>query len=437
MAIHLPSNLYSEGQVPLNSNAFTQFYLQEKSKQRARKDAFDSYYRDMGKGLTPAGMAPNDIPGFMNRIQGWKQYTLQNRDILNDPRNPKYAEAVTQSQYLYNDALEHAETSKSKVKDAYQARQLQKPDHPLTDASMKVYGDALAPLDEGYVPMDFSKLEYDEKPYDYIAQQKDIKAALGGVQPLGKTVTNIKPDPRTHTNTVTYDFEYNKDALNNIAQKGAAAYQQNDKIAKFVDANYADKEHYDFLNEPFEKAYGRPIENGADKYTALLLINAKQPYEQQAVSHFNQHEGEGGSGGAAGAATVNNVYKDINQRVDTDLSNGYGATRINALNTDAQNVIIDFIRKTTGGDDLNYSNTFLAKDKDGNIGIYKTHLKDGAEKLNIEPKYLIGVLPQVGTNLKVQPSVQEKRKVLNEGEQKTLPPKKDVKKSDNDPMDIR
>ncbi len=295
MAIHLPSNLYSEGQAAVNSNAFTQFYLQEKSKQRARKDAYDAYYRDLGKGLSPAGMAANDIPDFMNKIQGWKQYTIQNRDVLNDPRNPKYGEAVTEAQYLYNDALEHAETSKTKVKDLYQFKTLYRPGMPFTDATYQMLDAAGKPISNGYKPLDFSHAEYDEKPYDFIAQQKDIDAALKGVQ-LGKTVTNIKPDPRTHTNTVTYDFQYNKDALNDIAQRAAAAYQTNPKVKKWLDNQVTDKAQYDALNPTFQQAFGRDIQSGEDKYAAMLLMNAKQAHQQQAVTGFNPYLGQGGSG---------------------------------------------------------------------------------------------------------------------------------------------
>jgi hypothetical protein len=133
----------------------------------------------------------------------------------------------------------------------------------------------------------------------------------------------------------------------------------------------------------------------------------------------------------AGAGNVNDVYKTISDKIDddNDKGGGYTSTRINSLNSDAQNVIVDFVKKTTGSDEYNYSNLFLHKNDNGDIGIFKVTSHDNGNTDNIpDARSLIGYLPKVGTNLKVQPSVKEKRTVISEGNQTTQPTHTSAKK---------
>jgi hypothetical protein len=127
----------------------------------------------------------------------------------------------------------------------------------------------------------------------------------------------------------------------------------------------------------------------------------------------------------AGAGNVNDVFKSINDQADKDNAahGGYAATRINSLNTDAQNIVLEFARKTTGDPEVNYKNTFIQKDANGHIGIYRTTKDDNDDKVNKlipDADHLIGFLPQVGTNLQAkQPGVAEKRAVVSEGNHNT------------------
>ena|GEM_PF-5545957 len=117
-----------------------------------------------------------------------------------------------------------------------------------------------------------------------------------------------------------------------------------------------------------------------------------------------------------GQQAVNDVYKTIDSKIDTDIKHGYGATRVNDLNADAQNIVIDFVKKTTGSDEYNYSNIFLHKTENGDIGIYKIAEDESGNRIaKVTPETLIGYLPQVGTNLKVQPGAPEKREVIKQG----------------------
>ncbi len=131
----------------------------------------------------------------------------------------------------------------------------------------------------------------------------------------------------------------------------------------------------------------------------------------------------GGSKGSGSEVIVNDIYKGIEEQIDSDTKGGFNVTRLNALDSDAQSLIIDFARKLKGDDEIGNSNVFLHKNKDGNVVMYYT---EGGE-LKLDKEHLIGILPRKGTNLKVQPGVKEKREVVKQEA------KKQVKFSDLDP----
>lgn len=133
----------------------------------------------------------------------------------------------------------------------------------------------------------------------------------------------------------------------------------------------------------------------------------------------------GGSGD--GSANVNDIYGRIKDKVYNNADSGY-ITRFNSLDGDEQSVVLDFANKgKTEASKLDGSNVFLRKNSNGNVEVYK--ISDNGELL-AEPQYLVTTLPKVGTNLKVQPSVREKREVINNSKGETH------KSNHNDPLGI-
>jgi len=305
MAIQNPSNLYSGGSAVVNSTPFTQYYLQTKAKNLAKREAIDNYYSQLDKTLTPTGVAADDINDFMDKKSAWERDAMQNKNILNNPRDPNYGEAVTRNRFLFNDAQAHIAASQSRVKDAAEMKGYIKPDHPLTEEAFQELNKLSIAVSKGYQRPDIAKIAYEPKPYGYTEQNKDIQEALKGIT-LGKVASKVVPDTKTHTNTVTYEFQYSPEALNKIASKGADAYQRNPRIKKMVDETLDNEEHFNVLNPVFKEAYKRDIQSGEDRYTAELLLNAKEPYQQQAVTGYNPFLGQRSSGGSSNGSNGSN-----------------------------------------------------------------------------------------------------------------------------------
>jgi hypothetical protein len=137
---------------------------------------------------------------------------------------------------------------------------------------------------------------------------------------------------------------------------------------------------------------------------------------------------------------INDVYGTIDAQINKDISHGYTSTRINALPAEAQNEVLNFVKNTTGDSENNYSNLFLHKNENGEIGIYKTstsdensHIAEGKQGNVPDARHLIGYLTQTGTNLKAtQPGAAEKRGVIQKGNQTTTPHTSGKKKTAND-----
>jgi len=143
--------------------------------------------------------------------------------------------------------------------------------------------------------------------------------------------------------------------------------------------------------------------------------NQVYPKDVQNIPHApNVHVSVGG----AENSNINDVYKGIEDVVSDNNSKGFTSTRINSLNTDAQSIIIDFAKKVSGDDNLNNSNTFLHKEPNGEIAVYKTTDNQNV----ISKEALIGVLPRTGVNLKAQSDVKAKREVVNQGNHNNTTP---------------
>lgn len=373
MAIHNPGTLYSGGSAVVNATPFTNYILQAKARNQAKRDAIDGYYSQLGKTLTPTGVAADDVNDFMAKKSAWENDAIQNKDILNNPRDPNYGEAVTRNRFLYNDAQGQVAASQARVKDIHDFYSKYDPKNPLTEEGFQEFNKLSVPVAKGYKRPDITKILYEPKPYGYTEQNKDIQDNLKGIT-LGKIASKTISDPKTHTNTVTYDFQYSPEALQKIASKGADAYQRNPRIKKMVDETLDNEEHYKVLNPIFKEAYGRDIQSGEDRYTAELVLNAKEPYQQQLVTGYNPYLGQhtGGPGNGPNPQ-FNDVYGDIDEAVNA----GNGMAKVSDLNIVGAGIISDVLRKRTSDPneaaDIINDGAYIKRDADG---ILRFHSKD-------------------------------------------------------------
>lgn len=115
--------------------------------------------------------------------------------------------------------------------------------------------------------------------------------------------------------------------------------------------------------------------------------------------------------GTGTGTKINDVFGDIveaTKNADIIFPNtNVKGTRMNTLNADARKVIFDYI----GDKDLDERNTFIVNDN-GKPKVYRLNENSQPE---LNDKYLITTLPEVGTNIKVQPNAKAKVAVVQKG----------------------
>ncbi len=284
--INLPDNLYSRGAVVFNTAPYLNYIQKAKANREAKQQAVDSYYQDLGKNLTSTGMAANDVPDFTDKVNKWREFVVQNRQIISNPHNPEYAKVAVQGGRLYNDAMQHASISKDKVKQLADARQFIKPNDPLTDASVLMLHNASLPVSKGYQPIDYSLLQYQpdqEKPATVEDLTKYENLVKNGLT-MSEGQPSISIDPATKSKIVTTKSFYEPQAINTMARRAEMLYQTDPKFHTLVNNMSQDPNNYAALNAAYKSIYKKDIdiEHPEQFGTALLLGQTEktntQPY---------------------------------------------------------------------------------------------------------------------------------------------------------------
>jgi len=292
MAIHNPSTLYSGGSAVVNSTPFTMYYLNTQARERAKRDALDQYYAHVGKTLTPTGMVSDDVPDFLERKNRWQQHAIETKDILNNPRDPRYAEELTKNNALFNDAQSVVGMSQSRGKDINEFYNFIKPGHPLTAAAMAEMNKLSVPVAKGYQRPDAAKVMYEPKPYTYADHNKLLNDQTKGIT-LGQYIPkeDIQIVNGKRTKVYTTHYAYDPKSLDVILDRAENIYDNDPNTKDFVDRTMMDETDYNRYNPTFKAITGRDIEKPSDRLAAEMFLKLKQPYNVQKVQGDNPYQG--------------------------------------------------------------------------------------------------------------------------------------------------
>lgn len=438
--------LYTGGNVRLDSTPSVNFYAQLQAKKAAQQDAIDQYIRGLNTRVNPAGVRVQDLPAFAKMKDDWVKYGLQNKkEIATNPLARADFEAGAQR--LMNFANESKQTEEGKkplvellvdpskrakisdevfphiqshdeplyVQDA-QGNFVRNPNHQRIDYNMNLFKEP---------NFDFSKTFGD---WAKGMEQKEIKGNM------------IKRDPISGMVTYETEKKFDPEQLRQIATNAARSLQDNEDYMDYYKRrlnNIGEKEYNQLqdiyrntidpgqrvvnsdgtisivggeIDSPQKLAMADAILQGksmAQKGTKDILDRALA--NERAVNKiFISQGGKSDSG-----QQINDIYSVIDDYV-TNKSKGnlFFPNRkfldVTDLPLDAQTLVVQMIpglEKYTDKGELPQAQIKLKKENDGTIGVYGK--ENGA---------YLGKLPKVGTNLKVQPSVKEKREVIKQGE---------------------
>lgn len=284
MAIVNPSSLYGGNANVFNFTPIIQYHQRQEAIKRAKEDAADAYFRDLSKGLTPTGMAPNDIKDFVDKKNLAQNYAIQNRNILRNPRDPRYAATLNEVNYRFNDALEHAERSKAKVQNILPIRKMftnPQLSELLDDEIRPNLEKASLPVsDPNYTPFDESTIQLKPKPFNTAAWNKEAAEGLK----MGDLIESTTTDPNTLKQITTIKSTYSPEDLDIINKKSANKYITDRSARQFVKDIEANPEYHKKLNDVFKATYGVDIQDPSELLTAATLSSIQRERTNQKIA---------------------------------------------------------------------------------------------------------------------------------------------------------
>jgi|GEM_PF-2947618 len=277
MALINPAGLYTGGRVTLNPLPFEQIYLQQQAHKQAKDEALDKYYQDIPKSINPAGVRTQDIPGFMDKVNGAREFYQKNRDAIKNPRLDRGA-AQSQYQAMNTDALTYVNTSKQEeAKKLPFVKVLSNPDsrQRVMDSDLQKLAAHDLPLnDPNRKSFDFSTIDFNPKELSPQENEAHQKALAGSFQPSEEVISSV-PNPKDLTITNTYQKKWSPDQLKAMVAKDISTVM-GDRRFEYNAQNLWDRiknnpEQFDALNKTYKGITGKDIQHPAELHAAAQI----------------------------------------------------------------------------------------------------------------------------------------------------------------------
>jgi len=276
MSLINPSNLYSEGNVSLDSSPYTKIVLQQRARKQAQDDAMDKYYGNLPNTINEQGVRDQEIPLIHQKKNEIQQYFMENKDKIRKGNTP---EAYNYWK-MFRDAQGIVTESKNRTNTAAKIAQLRgnpKYDYIFRDKGIlaRVHAHDLPVGTEGSSAIDFNQLTLPPVPFDpnkYIQNFKDIKPS---------EAIEVVPNPNDKYTQIQRTKPVLDDAAKlTIAQRAADNLVDNPSFETHIKGKMEkDPNLLPQIQKAFKDAYGRDINpmladhDIAVGYTLLTLPN--------------------------------------------------------------------------------------------------------------------------------------------------------------------
>lgn len=279
MALQNHPALYTGGGERFNSQPYVNFYAHLMARKQAKEDALEKYYQDLPKGINSAGVRTQDIPLFMQKVDGMGEYYRQNREAIKNPRIDN-GEAQTRYGSMYQDAKLFPQMSKfeeekkkpwvemgtnptirDRMPDSIFQNDIPLHDLPLGHPDRK--------------SLDLSKFDFNPKDFEV----DKFKKLFENIKPDEEKIYGVT-DPKTLKMPFTTKHSYNKEAKGSIYDIAAASYRSDPSVQAEIHKAAEDKKLYAKFNDVFKKTYGEDIESPED-FAAAYAISLIQPEQNK------------------------------------------------------------------------------------------------------------------------------------------------------------
>lgn len=270
------SNPYAGGAVVADFTPYLNLALQQKAKEDAKKAAAQKVYDDMMKEPNPNGIRQQDTKGFYDRTSQWRNYGIQNKELIKDPTKDG-GQALLNFRRMTTEIAGYINQSKdAKDRDKQFAPIFVNPEisRRIRPSWMNQYDAFQKPIDLGGGGAIDAEGAFGAKPLDV---EKTIKTITEGQQldKIAGAATALPGEPLKVKRTIEYKYANPK----KITETARALYQTDESFQEAMDELYAkegvkiDKvkgvtqmpsEYMQKLNEDFKIIYGTDIKDASD-----------------------------------------------------------------------------------------------------------------------------------------------------------------------------
>lgn len=216
-------NPYAGGNVVVDiTSRPLQYMLAEKAKQDAKAEAIDKYYKDYEKSLNTAGLTPEEIKIFTQKLNEIKGYGIKNKDQINYPSKYGYDAQSTLDAGFRNlsNYLSEAKQAAGERKafKTFHDQQIAQGKH-VSDDYLDVWNNAMLPVGAGYVAPDMAKVRY-FNPHDptKFGQKLDVLLKRNEGMPIQEFITDPITGKKSNTSFQWVTPKYiNKDEARSVA----------------------------------------------------------------------------------------------------------------------------------------------------------------------------------------------------------------------------
>lgn len=295
-----PSNLYSSGQVNLDSTPFVKFALQQEAQKKAKDEALDKFFAEKNAKLTTTGMRESEIAPLSQVKTQLQNFWLKNRDNIHNISKDN-GKAWGEYNKLFNTAQSIIDNSKAAAKITDEIGKI-KATHPeLVD---RMDENTLTGLDQHsqpiyivgqngqivenpkFKPFDFNSITYNPKGYDAKQMSQYLEDKKKFFPPdVSKEDIQATKDPYVNRIVTTYDYTPN--TLKQIGEEARQDFKTDKNLAWTVKQehdllktpfNQWKQDHVDKfnqLNAEYKKIYGQDIQKDEDLHVAETLAAIK------------------------------------------------------------------------------------------------------------------------------------------------------------------
>ena len=242
-------------------------YAQMLARKQARQEALDQYYQNLHKNINPAGMRTQDITGgFSQKVQGWEKHFMENKQRIQNPKNPEDRNTAIENQSMYQDLLMDIQKSKEPAAHEMEyAKFILSGKGNPTENDMKVAHALSASIysrehykdDAMTQPYTINDFDLNVPQFDPKQQEEFYKAATQGLT-AGKTYDekSIRRDKTSGQVFIPYEQSYSSEQLKTIADKAGSLVEGSRSAKVHYENLLHDKNFFDAANKAYQSVYG-------------------------------------------------------------------------------------------------------------------------------------------------------------------------------------